>query len=75
METAIRIIKTTMNDEPFWSRVHENSEINEARKTVYEHITKLRDNDDSCETSSSASLSNRSIGTLLKLPLIFGMIQ
>jgi len=45
METAIRIIKNTMNDEPFWSRVHENLEINEARKTVYEHITKLRDNE------------------------------
>lgn len=39
---VISTIRTVLNKEEFWSKTNQNEEINEAKKTLYSHFTKLR---------------------------------
>lgn len=60
MEKTLSTIKKIMNESEFWTTTHKDTQINEAKETIYNHIMKLRD----AEVSNSAKLKDNEVSNL-----------
>lgn len=60
LEQLIKIIKKTINENEFWTKTYEISAIDNARATLHNHLTKLREN----EIKNTSKLKSDTVSNL-----------
>lgn len=60
LEKAISLIKKVINENEFWTKTNGDEKLDEARKTIYNHIMKLRD----AEITTASNIKNDEVSTL-----------
>lgn len=60
LEQLIKIVKKAINENDFWTKTNARSNINNARATLHNHLTKLREN----EIKNALKLKSDTVSTL-----------